>query len=49
MWNKAEYRNKIEKNQITFKLNLNVLYINVSLRLYHGVINKIFLLPKLKG
>ena len=27
MWNKAEYRNKIEKNQITFKLNLNVLYI----------------------
>ena len=26
MWNKAEYRNKIEKNQITFKLNLNVLY-----------------------
>ena len=27
MWNKAEYRSKIEKNQITFKLNLNVLYI----------------------
>ena len=27
MWNKAEYRNKIEKNQITFKLNLNALYI----------------------
>ena len=27
MSNKAEYRNKIEKNQITFKLNLNVLYI----------------------
>ena len=27
MWNKAEYWNKIEKNQITFKLNLNVLYI----------------------